>query len=178
MNVAFRVFVALAAGLVVGVVVAILDRQAFFAAVSAVEPIGKLWVNGIRMTVIPLVISLLISGIGSGSPSQVGRVGGRAAMWFVLLVAGTSLFAAVAAPPLLALAPLGADAFAALRDSADGSHVCGSCPVRHLCRVCAAWRELEAGSAAAPCEFGCRLALARARALGLADVPPPLAEDG
>lgn len=63
---ALRVFVALAAGLVVGVAVAILDRPAFFAAVSAVEPIGKLWVNGIRMTVIPLVISLLISGIGSG----------------------------------------------------------------------------------------------------------------
>ena len=111
MNVALRVFVALAAGLVVGVVVAILDRPSFFAAVSAVEPIGKLWVNGIRMTVIPLVISLLISGIGSGSPSQVGRVGGRAAIWFVLLVAGSSLLAAVAAPTLLAVAPLDPDAF-------------------------------------------------------------------
>jgi Na+/H+-dicarboxylate symporter len=123
MNVALRVFVALVVGLVVGVVVAILDRPSFFAAVTAVEPIGKLWVNGIRMTVIPLVVSLLISGIGSGSPSQVGRVGGRAAMWFVLLVAGTSLFAAVASPPLLALAPLDADAFASLRDSAPSTDV-------------------------------------------------------
>ncbi len=123
MNVALRVFVALAAGLVVGVVVAILDRPAFFAAVTAVEPIGKLWVNGIRMTVIPLVISLLISGIGSGTPSQVGRVGGRAAIWFVLLVAGSSLLAALTAPTLLALAPLDPEAFASLRESTPSTDI-------------------------------------------------------
>jgi Na+/H+-dicarboxylate symporter len=117
MNVAFRVFVALAAGLIVGVVVAILGRPALFAAVSVVEPIGTLWVNGIRMTVIPLVVSLLIAGIGSGSPSQVGRVGGRAAVWFVLLVAGCSVFTAVAAPSLMALAPIDSDAFVALSES-------------------------------------------------------------
>jgi Na+/H+-dicarboxylate symporter len=123
MNVALRVFVGLAAGLVVGVVVAILDRPTFFAAVSAVEPIGKLWVNGIRMTVIPLVISLLISGIGSGSPSHVGRVGGRAAIWFVLLVAGSSLLAALTAPTLLALAPLEPEAFASLRESTPSTDI-------------------------------------------------------
>ena len=123
MNVAFRVFVALAAGLIVGVVVAVLGRPALFAAVSVVEPIGTLWVNGIRMTVIPLVVSLLISGIGSGSPSQVGRVGGRAAIWFVLLVACSAVFTAVAAPPLLALAPLDPDAFMSLRESTPSTDV-------------------------------------------------------
>ncbi len=123
MNVAFRVFVALAAGLIVGVVVAVLGRPALFAAVSVVEPIGTLWVNGIRMTVIPLVVSLLISGIGSGSPSQVGRVGGRAAIWFVLLVACSAVFTAVAAPPLLALAPLDPDAFMSLRESTASTDV-------------------------------------------------------
>jgi Na+/H+-dicarboxylate symporter len=107
----------------VGVVVALLDQPALFTAVSAVEPIGTLWVNGIRMTVIPLVVSLLISGIGSGSPSHVGRVGGKAAMWFVVLVAGSSLFAALAAPPLLSLAPLNPDAFASLRESAPSTDV-------------------------------------------------------
>jgi Na+/H+-dicarboxylate symporter len=117
MNVAMRVFVALVAGLILGVVVAVSGQPALFAAVSVVEPIGTLWVNGIRMTVIPLVVSLLISGIGSGSPSHVGRVGGRAALWFVLLVAGCSVFTAVAAPPLIGLAPLDADVFVSLRES-------------------------------------------------------------
>ena len=106
MNVAIRVFIALVAGLAAGVVVAALDRPGLLAAVAAVEPIGTLWVKGIRMTVIPLVVSLLISGIGSGSPSQVGRVGGRALLWFALLAVGSSLFTAVAAPPLLALGPM------------------------------------------------------------------------
>jgi Na+/H+-dicarboxylate symporter len=123
MNVAVRVFVALVAGLVLGVVVAVVGRPALFTAVSVVEPIGTLWVNGIRMTVIPLVVSLLISGIGSGSPSQVGRVGGRAAVWFVLLVAGCSVFAAVAAPPLIALAPIDPDAFISLGESSPPTDV-------------------------------------------------------
>jgi len=123
MNVALRVFVALVAGIIVGVVVAVLGRPAMFAAVAAVEPIGTLWVNGIRMTVIPLVVSLLVSGIGSGSPSQVGKIGGRAAIWFVLLVSGGALFTAIAAPPLLALAPIDPDAFVSLRESAPPTEV-------------------------------------------------------
>jgi Na+/H+-dicarboxylate symporter len=123
MNVAMRVFVALVAGLILGVVVAVVGRTALFTAVSVVEPIGTLWVNGIRMTVIPLVVSLLIAGIGSGSPSEVGRVGGRAAVWFVLLVAGCSVLAAVAAPPLIALAPIDPDAFISLRESTPPTDV-------------------------------------------------------
>ena len=123
MNVAMRVFVALLAGLILGVVVAVVGRPTLFTAVSVVEPIGTLWVNGIRMTVIPLVVSRLIRGIGSGSPSQVGRVGGRAAVWFVLLVAGCSVLAAVAAPPLIALAPIDPDAFISLRESTPATDV-------------------------------------------------------
>ncbi len=34
-----------------------------------VEPLGALWVNAIRMTVIPLVVGLIITGIAStGDP--------------------------------------------------------------------------------------------------------------
>jgi Na+/H+-dicarboxylate symporter len=123
MNVAIRVFIALVAGLAAGVFVAALDRPGWLAVVSAVEPIGTLWVNGIRMTVIPLVVSLLISGIGSGSPSHVGRAGGRALLWFVLLVAGSSLFTAVAAPPLLALGPMDTGSLASFRETAPSTAV-------------------------------------------------------
>ena len=34
---------------------------------DAVAPIGVLWVNAIRMTVIPLVVSLLITGVASAT---------------------------------------------------------------------------------------------------------------
>jgi Na+/H+-dicarboxylate symporter len=78
--------------------------------VSVVEPIGTLWVNAIRMTVIPLVVSLLITGIASGTARSVGKIGGRALFWFVALVAGGALLAALAAPLLLAAARFDATA--------------------------------------------------------------------
>ncbi|MCP4898953.1 MAG: dicarboxylate/amino acid:cation symporter [bacterium] len=123
MNVTLRVLVALIAGLIAGVIVAAVGRPSLFAVVSVIEPVGTLWVNGIRMTVIPLVVSLLISGIGAGSPSHAGRIGGRAIVWFVVLVAGGALLTAIAAPPLLALAPLDTGAFASLRDATEVTNV-------------------------------------------------------
>ena len=57
------------------------------------RPIGTLWVNAIRMTVIPLVVSLLITGVASaiGPPRRSAGMGARdAASCFVLLLAGTA----------------------------------------------------------------------------------------
>jgi proton glutamate symport protein len=123
MNLTTRVLVALIAGLVVGVIFAAIGNPALLAVVAALEPIGTLWVNGIRMTVVPLVVSLLISGIASGPAAHVGRTGGRALVWFVLLVAGGALFTALAAPPLLALAPIDPEAFASLHESVPTTEV-------------------------------------------------------
>lgn len=118
-----RVLFALIAGLIIGVVISVTDVAAFRAFVSVGEPIGVLWVNGIRMTVVPLVVSLLITGVASASPSSAGRVGGAALLWFVILVAGGAVLTAVAAPPLLGLGQFDIDAFAALRESAATTQV-------------------------------------------------------
>ena len=71
--------------------------------VAWIEPVGALWVNAIRMTVIPLVVSLLLGSITSSEAKAVARVGGRAVAWFIGLVAGTSALGGLAAPPLLRL---------------------------------------------------------------------------
>jgi Na+/H+-dicarboxylate symporter len=48
-------------------------------------------VNAIRMTVIPLVVSLLITGVASASDlSAIGRIGGRTLAVFVALLAGAT----------------------------------------------------------------------------------------
>ena len=107
MSLAGRVLAGLVLGLVVGALLAPADAGAGARVVAWVEPVGGLWVNAIRMTVIPLLVSLLIGGIVSSGASTVARVGGRAVGWFVVLIAGTTLAAGVAAPALLAL--LGAD---------------------------------------------------------------------
>jgi Na+/H+-dicarboxylate symporter len=59
-----------------------------------VAPIGTLWVNAIRMTVIPLVVSLLITGVASVSDiSMIGRIGGRTLAVFLAMLAGAAMLA-------------------------------------------------------------------------------------
>jgi len=103
MSLAARVLTALVLGLIAGVVLAPAETGAPAIVVAWVEPVGALWVNAIRMTVIPLLVSLLLGSITSSEAGAVARVGGRAVAWFVGLVAGTSALGGLAAPPLLRL---------------------------------------------------------------------------
>lgn len=114
MSLTARVLVALGAGLAAGVAVSWLQSPTLHAIVAAVEPVGTLWVNAIRMTVIPLVVSLLITGIASSTAGIVAAIGGRALLLFMVLVAGTGLIAALAGPPLLAAARFDTAAIAQL----------------------------------------------------------------
>jgi Na+/H+-dicarboxylate symporter len=123
MSLTSRVLTALLAGLAIGVAVSVMEAPWMLTVVDAVEPIGALWVNAIRMTVIPLVISLLVTGIASASGASAGRIGGRAFLWFVALVAGGALFTAFAAPLLLSLVEFDSAAFAGLRESAPATEV-------------------------------------------------------
>jgi Na+/H+-dicarboxylate symporter len=118
-----RVLLGLVAGLAIGVGISWIREPALFTAVSVVEPIGTLWVNAIRMTVIPLVVSLLITGIASGTAKSVGRIGGRAVIWFVALVAGGALLAALAGPPLLAAARFDTTAIVPMAQAAPATQV-------------------------------------------------------
>ncbi len=88
-----RVLVGLAAGLVTGILVGASHNAAWIDAADAVAPVGTLWVNAIRMTVIPLVVSLLITGVASASDvSAIARLGGRTLLVFVgMLAAGAAI---------------------------------------------------------------------------------------
>lgn len=70
-------------------------------AAGVIEPLGVIWVNAIRMTVIPLVVSLLVATIASERDlAAVGRLGARAVAIFVALLIGVAVIGLVAAPPL------------------------------------------------------------------------------
>ncbi len=59
---------------------------------SGIEAIGTLWLNALRMTVGPLVFSMLVAAVASVSDAMAtGRLASRAIGWFtfLLLVAGT-----------------------------------------------------------------------------------------
>ncbi len=108
------VLIGLLAGLAFGVGISLVEHPALLGVVAVAEPLGTLWVNAIRMTVIPLVVSLLITGVASSNARTVGKIGGRALVWFVGLVLAGAILAAVVAPPLLALAQFDTSAIAPL----------------------------------------------------------------
>ena len=86
-----RVLLALVAAILLGVLIAASHNASLIRAADAIAPIGTLWVNGIRMTVIPLVVSLLITGVASVSDiKSIGRLGGRTLVTFVLLLIGVA----------------------------------------------------------------------------------------
>ncbi len=103
MSLTTRVLLGLVLGLAAGVFLAPAEAGAPAVIMAWVEPVGALWVNAIRMTVIPLVVSLLLGSITSSEAKAVAKVGGKAVAWFIGLVAGTTTLGGLAAPPLLRL---------------------------------------------------------------------------
>ena len=108
MNESARVLVALVLALVLGAAVAASGNATLHNAADLVAPIGTLWVNAIRMTIIPLIVALLITGVASASDGKtIGRIGGRTILVFGLLLAGTALVVIPIVPLVFALLPRG-----------------------------------------------------------------------
>lgn len=83
--------------------------------------VGTLWVNSLRMTIIPLVISLIITAVASPADSrQVGRMGGVSAGIFLGLLAAASAFVLLLVPPTLRGFHVDPGLVAALRNSVSG----------------------------------------------------------
>lgn len=96
-----RVLVALVGGLGLGAAIAASGNTSLLAAADWLSPIGTIWVNAIRMTVIPLVVSLVIIGVaGASNLKSIGRLGTRSVITFILMLVGL----AVVMIPLLTFA--------------------------------------------------------------------------
>lgn len=114
-----RVLAGLALGLAAGMIAEATRLPALLALAGFAEPIGTLWVHAILVTVIPLVVSSLITGVASSSDARfVGRLGRDAGLLFIIFASCSAVFAALVTPPLLAWLPLDAAAAASLRASA------------------------------------------------------------
>jgi len=101
-----RVLIALVVALALGAAVAASGNTMLRDAADIVAPIGTVWVNAIRMTIIPLIVSLLITGVASATDGKsIGRIGGRAILVFGLLLAGTALVVIPIVPSVFALLP-------------------------------------------------------------------------
>lgn len=126
MTLTMRVLIGLVAGLAAGILISWSGSPLLAGAIPYIEPIGTLWVNAIRMTVVPLVVAAIIVGVASASdPRTIGRIGGRAVVLFFVILGVGALLTVLIAPPLLGLLPVDVEAAAALRESAGGADVAG-----------------------------------------------------
>ena len=114
-----RILIGLAAGLALGLVASATGAPWLRSFTDAIEPVGLVWVNLIRMCVIPLVVAALIAGVAAiGDVRRLGRVGTRTLGFMIGLVLVAELLGLALALALLPLAPVSAEAAAALRAAA------------------------------------------------------------
>jgi len=101
-----RVLLALLAGAVVGLSLAAWNPDTALRVAEFAQPVGKLWLNALQMTVVPLVAALVVVGInGAADAAASGRNARMAMATFAVLLAVCGTFAAIAAPALLSLVP-------------------------------------------------------------------------
>ena len=85
-----QVAVALVAGFVAGMVLRSTPIPRF------IEPLGTLWINAIRMPVLPLIVTMLIASIAGSKDSR--RIGALGARTLGVMLALLSLFAIIMTP--------------------------------------------------------------------------------
>jgi len=104
MSASTRILIGLGMGLIGGISFSLLDVSADSLLPSIIEPIGTLWVNGIRMTVVPLLMALMITAIaGQETTGTVAQLGGKTMALFVTMIVASSFFTFLVAPPLIAM---------------------------------------------------------------------------
>lgn len=109
----------LALGLTTGVVIAWSGSATARAAASWIEPLGTVWVDALRMTVVPLVASLLIATLASGSDVRaLGRLGRRAVVIFLAFLFAIAIIGVSAVPPVFSLLHVDPGAASMLRSDA------------------------------------------------------------
>ncbi|GAA3930673.1 dicarboxylate/amino acid:cation symporter [Luteimonas lutimaris] len=106
MSMTTRVLLGLALGAVIGLALAFHDLDTAATVAGIVQPIGRLWLNALQMTVVPLVAALIVLGVNTASDAaSSGRTARRAIVVFLILLTLAAVYTVLAAPALLSLLP-------------------------------------------------------------------------
>ena len=104
MNLSFRTLTGLLLGSIAGLMISRSNSALFVNLPGLLAPLGSLWVNAIRMTIMPLLMALVVVAIaGQGRSGRVLAIGGKTLSLFVGLILLSSLFALLFAAPLIGL---------------------------------------------------------------------------
>lgn len=111
-----RILLALIAGLVIGVLAAKSSPAIAIQAAEWVQPIGTIWLHALQMTIVPLVTSLLITGIAATAErAKASKLATRAFVTFIVLLWVSSALGGALTLGFLDLWPLDPGAAAALK---------------------------------------------------------------
>jgi proton glutamate symport protein len=89
---AYWVLLALILGLALGALAAGVGDGVREPALQASGLVGGLWLNALKMTVIPLVVALLVVGIAKGAEAaRAGRIAGRTVLWIVIVCTASAI---------------------------------------------------------------------------------------
>ncbi|HST35401.1 MAG TPA: cation:dicarboxylase symporter family transporter [Allosphingosinicella sp.] len=124
-----RILLALVVGLGLGILAGRSGATWVEQSAAFMEPIGGLWLNALQMTIVPLVVALLITGIAaSAEAARASKLATRAIILFVALLWLSALTAALLTPLFLNLFPLPAESADALRQALTTAQPVGEAP--------------------------------------------------
>lgn len=124
-----RILFSLIVGLAAGALLAASAPAAAAAVLSVAGPIGTAWLNALQMTIIPLVVALLVTGIAATAEAvRAGRVAARAITVILIVMTASAVIAALLTPLLLDAFPVPADSATALRAAIAGAPPAGKAP--------------------------------------------------
>jgi Na+/H+-dicarboxylate symporter len=107
---------ALVVGLLAGTLAQAAGDGAREPLIQVASYVGGLWLDALKMTVIPLIVALLITGIAAGAEAaRAGRIARNSIIWFVIVCTGSAIFGAVMMSLLTSAFPLPESAGQALR---------------------------------------------------------------
>lgn len=115
-----QVLIALAGGLVAGAAAADCGGNLVRQVIEGVEALGGLWLNALRMTVVPLIFAVLVTGIAQvADAAATGRLALRAVLWFLALLIVSAVTSILLVNGVLTVWPVSEAAAAALRAGAQ-----------------------------------------------------------
>jgi proton glutamate symport protein len=117
-----RVLIALIAGLALGATAAAYAGPGAKHVIELIESVGGLWLNSLRMTVVPLIFAVLVTGIaGVADAAATGRLAVRTLLWIVGILTFASVYTVFFADGFYALWPVSPTGVAALKAGATAA---------------------------------------------------------
>src|SRR5690242_16408560 len=116
------VLIALMVGLALGAGAAAYAGPGIRRAIEIVESVGGLWLNALRMTVVPLVFAVLVTGIaGVADAAATGRLAIKTIVLIVAVLAASAVYSIVFFDGFYALWPVDPAGAAALKAGASAA---------------------------------------------------------